>query len=147
MNISGRIVRRLPAWVRLTPMDVMFAVMGLMSSVGSLLGITEPSSITRVLPEWGAVLWSVCLLVGCMAWLAGLTSVKENNGSFVLRRMPALLLGLYLVSLAAFAYGVVIMIFAGLAGVFPGLTLLAVAGGTYLRRVDFASRFREVDDE
>jgi len=125
----------------------MFSVMGVLGSVSSLLGLSEPSSIERVLPWWGSLLWSLCLFTGCVAWFIGLTSVKENNGSFVLRRMPALIFGLYLVSLAAVAYGFAVIAFAGWTGIVPGLLFMALAGGTYLRRVDFASRFREDRDE
>lgn len=145
MGIQARLVRRLPQWVRVAPLDVMFSVLGFFSSVVSLVGVAEPNSLTRVMPWWGPMLWSICLLLGCGAWIAGLSSIKENNGHLVLTRMPALIFGLYLVSLASLAYALVLIVFAGWNGAIVSISFFAVAGGTYLRRVDFASRFRGDD--
>jgi purine-cytosine permease-like protein len=126
-------------------MDTLFALMGLVSSIASLVGLSEPSSLTKVLPWWGPILWSLALFVGCVAWLIGLTSIKENNGHLVLTRMPALILGLYLVSVATLVYGIALLIFAGWTAAVAALIMFATSGGTYLRRVDFASRFRGED--
>jgi hypothetical protein len=142
VGIQGRIVHKLPKWIRMTPMDVMFAFLGTLSASTSLIGLSQPSSLTRILPWWGPMLWSLCLLIGCLAWLSGLSSVKENNGHMVLTRMPALIFGLYLVSLSSFTYGVILLVIAGTGGLVAATTFFAVAAGTYLRRVDFASRYR-----
>jgi hypothetical protein len=123
-------------------MDAMFAFLGTFSSISTLIGLAQPSSLMRFLPWWGPLLWSVCLLLGCVTWMVGLTSIKENNGHLVLTRMPALILGLYLVSISCAAYAVALVIVAGPQGILAGTSFLAIAAGTYLRRVDFASRFR-----
>lgn len=142
MGIQARIVHKLPKWIRLAPMDVMFAFLGAFSSVSTLVGWAQPSSLSQFLPWWGPLLWSICLLTGCTAWVVGLTSIKENNGHLVLTRMPALILGLYLVSIASLAYAAALVIVAGPRGLVAATSFLAISAGTYLRRIDFASRFR-----
>lgn len=142
MGIQARIVHRLPDWIRRSPLDVMFSFMGLVSSMLSLIGIGKPGSLSQVLPWWGPLLWSLCLLVGSAAWMAGVASIKESEGVLILVRMPVFIFGLYLVSLAAFAYGLVLIVFAGWSGVVASVLFFAVAGGTYLRRIDVASKFR-----
>lgn len=142
MGLSSRVVRKLPTWVRINPLDVMFVCMGIPSSLVSLVGVARSNALTNVLPWWGPKLWSASLLVGCVAWLVGLTSITENNGVLVLTRMPSLLLGLHLVSMACLTYAVVVTIAAGWAGLLPSVIYLVVAGGTWLRRVDLSSRVK-----
>lgn len=142
MSLSGRVVQRLPKWVRVNPLDVMFVFMGIPSSIATLAGVARSNALTNVLPWWGPRLWAAALLIGCVSWLAGLTSIQENNGVLVLTRMPALLLGLHLVSIACLAYAVVVIVATGWTGVLAATAYLVVAGGTWLRRVDFSSRFR-----
>lgn len=142
MSLSGRVIQRLPRWIRLTPLDAFLSVALGAGGLMSLIGFSEPSSIEQVLPMWGRALWSICLVIGCFSWIAGLTSIKENNGSFVLTRMPILLFGLYLVSLAALAYGIVIIVFAGWAGAVSGAVLLAISGALFVHRVNLARRYR-----
>lgn len=142
MGIQMRLVRKLPAWVRLAPLDVMFSFMGLVSSITLLLGPARTGSINSILPRWGSLLWGVCLLVGCLAWLIGLTSIQDKGSAMVVSRMPYLIFGLYLVSMAASVYGLVVIMFAGWNGVVAGTSFMAVAGGTYLRRIGFADQLR-----
>lgn len=142
MGISGRIVRRLPRWVRVSPLDVMFVILGLPSSLAAILGLARSNALADVLPWWGVRLWSAALFVGCVAWLVGLTSIQENNGVLVLTRMPTLLLGLHLVSISTATYAVVLILISGWTGLLAAMAYLVVAGGTWLRRVDFTSRYR-----
>lgn len=118
----------------------MFVFMGIPSSVASLAGVARSNAMANVLPWWGPRVWAAALLVGCVAWLVGLTSITENNGVLVLTRMPALLLGLHLVSMTCLTYAVVVVISSGLTGLLASTAYLVVAGGTWLRRVDLSSR-------
>lgn len=140
-KISSRVVRGLPEWIRISPIDTMIAFMGVLSSATNLIGMGSSRTLS-VMPVWGRVLWGVAFLVGCACWLVGLTSLKKSNGHYVFSRIPAMILGLYLVSLTAFAYGVGIVFLAGWAGVLPATSMWAVALGTWLRRVDVSDRFR-----
>lgn len=141
IGISTRIVRLLPFWVRLAPMDAMFGVLGLASSASILIGLGQTKSLS-VMPPWGRVLWAVALTVGCLCWLVGLASAKQHEGHFTLTRVPILIFGLYLVSLASFVYGLGLFAVAGWGGVLPAASFWAIAAGTWLRRVDFSDRYR-----
>lgn len=142
MSLSGRLVRKLPKWVRVSPLDVMFVFLGIPSSLAAVAGLAQSNALADVLPWWGPKLWAVALLVGCLAWLVGLTSITENNGILVLTRMPALLLGLHLVSITCLTYAAVLIIFSGWTGLLAATAYLVIAFGTWLRRVDFSSRYR-----
>lgn len=143
MSLSGRVVDRLPRWIRLSPLDAFLSGAFGAGGLLTLIGYSEPTSIEQVLPLWGRILWAVCLVIGCSAWIAGLTSVRENNGSFVLTRMPALLFGLYLISIGSVAYGAVVILFAGWSGLVTGVVLLAISGALFVHRVNLARRYRD----
>lgn len=142
MSLSGRIVRKLPKWIRVSPLDVMFVFLGLPSSLAAMAGVAQSNALADVLPWWGPKLWAVALFIGCCAWLVGLTSVKENNGILILTRMPALLLGLHLVSITCLTYAAVVIVFSGWTGVLAATAYLVIAFGTWLRRVDYMARHR-----
>lgn len=137
----NKVIRRVPTWVRLAPLDAMCAVWGSASSVSILLRVNASHAL-MFMPPWGRVLWAIALLVGCVCWLVGLSSTKLVDGHWTLTRVPALIFGLYLVSLAALLYGVIVLVVAGWGGVLPAASFLAIAGGTWLRRVDFSTRHR-----
>jgi hypothetical protein len=137
-----RLVARLPVWARTQPLDCMFALLGLPSGVLSLLGVVRSRAMEELLPWWATRLWAVCLLVGCVAWLAGASSVRERDGLVVATRLPAWMLGLHLLSLACAVYAVAIIVVGGWAGVLAAYPLVVAAAGTYIRRVDLVDRFR-----
>lgn len=137
-----RLVERLPAWVLTQPLDCMFALLGLPSGVASLLGAARSRALDELLPWWATRLWAVCLLVGCVAWLAGASSVRERDGQLVATRLPAFILGLHLLSLACAVYGVAIIVLGGWSGALAAYPLLVGAAGTYIRRVHLVDRFR-----
>jgi len=138
-----RLVRRLPVWARTQPLDCMFALLGLVPAALSLIGVVRFKALEQLLPWWATRLWPVCLLVGCIAWLAGASSVREHEGQLVATRLPAWMLGLHLLSLACAVYGVAIIVIGGWAGVLAAYPLIVATAGTYIRRVDLADRYRE----
>jgi hypothetical protein len=123
----------------------MFVFLGIPSGLLNIAGLTRSNALASVLPWWGVKVWSVAILAGCVMWLIGLTGITANNGHLVLTRMPALLLGLYLVSMTTLTYGIALIVAAGWGGVLAAVPLFVVAGGTWLRRVDFSSRFKGED--
>lgn len=142
MGLQRRVIRRLPVWVRSNPLDVMFILILTPSSVLSLAGVAQSNAMAQTLPWWGTKLAAVALLTGCVFWAVGITSVHANNGILVLSRMPALLLGLHVVSVTTLSYAVLVFTVSGRAGVTVGAYLLAMAGGTWLRRIDLADQFQ-----
>ncbi|MEV6987492.1 hypothetical protein AB0M95_40410 [Sphaerisporangium sp. NPDC051017] len=137
-----RLVRRLPAWMRRQPIEVMVCLVGIPTGLLSLAGLATSRALDQVLPWWVTKLWALCLIAGCAAWLGGLTSAREVDGRMVLWRLPLLLLGLRLLSTAAAVYGVAIVVTAGWAGVLASWPLWVVALGTTVRRLDLADRVR-----
>lgn len=146
MGIQNRLTRRLPVWVRTAPLDATFCVLGIPSSALAVAGVVQSRTLVEFLPGWGRLLWSACLFFGCLFWFIGLTSIKENNGHMIVTRMPILIFGLYLTSLSALVYGVALILIGGWAGVLAAWPVLVFAGGTWLRRLDLVSRFREEGD-
>jgi hypothetical protein len=97
-----------------------------------------------MLPVWTETLWSAVLLIGCVAWLLGIISTRldiETN-TVIIGRVPAMLLGLSLVCIAALVYAVAVIVSAGWSGVLASLYPFAIAGGTYIRRADILGRLR-----
>jgi hypothetical protein len=136
------LVRRLPIWVRTQPLDATLALFGIPPALAALLGQLRSAALAELLPWLAIRLWAVCLLIGCAAWLAGLMSMREENGQLLISRLPILILGLALVSVSAVVYGVAILIASGWAGALAAWPLLVAAAGTYLRRVDLSDRYR-----
>lgn len=118
----------------------MFVFMGLPTGLAAAVGLTQSSAMAEILPWWGIRIWAVALAVGCVAWLVGLTSVHEDSGSLVLTRLPAMILGLHLVSITCLTYAVAVFLFAGWLGLLTATLYLVIAGGTWLRRVDLITR-------
>jgi len=147
MGVQDRIVRRLPIWIRTAPLDATFCVLGIPGATLAVVGVVQSRALSEFLPGWGRLVWSICLFFGCLLWLIGLSSIKENNGHMVVTRMPILIFGLYLSSLAALVYGVALIMIGGWSGVLPAWPVLVFAGGTWLRRVDLVSRFRDEEGD
>ena len=147
MSIQGRIVARLPVWVRTAPLDATFCLLGLPSSIVAVVGLVQSAALTEFLPGWGRLVWSVVLFFGCLFWLIGLSSIKENNGHMVVTRMPIMIFGLYLTSTSALVYGITIILFAGASGALAAWPVLVFSAGTWLRKIDLATRFRQEGSE
>lgn len=135
-----RLVRRLPVWVQAQPLDCMFALLGILPGLASLAGVASSRALDVLLPWWAVRLWAVILLVGCVCWLAGASSVRERGGQLVASRLPAFLLGLHLLSLACLVYGVAIVVIGGWGGLLASYPLLTSAAGLYIRRVGLSRR-------
>lgn len=135
-----RFVRRLPVWVQAQPLDCMFALLGILPGIASLAGVASSKALETLLPWWAVRLWAVILLVGCVCWLAGASSVRERDGQLVATRLPAYLLGLHLLSLACLVFGTAIIVIGGWAGLLAAYPLLVGAAGLYIRRVGLSRR-------
>lgn len=127
---------RLPVWVRTQPIDATFALLGIPSGLTLLVGPARSRALEAVLPHWATYLWAMSLVLGCLAWLAGLTSVRMRDGRLVITRLPVLLLGLQILSPAALVYGLTIILVGGWAGVLAAWPLFVVAAATFIRRVE-----------
>ncbi|WP_062441225.1 hypothetical protein [Herbidospora daliensis] len=135
-----RLVRHLPEWVQAQPISVMCVLLGIPSGVLTLVGPSTSRALDTVLPFWARPLWAASLLLGCLAWGAGLASVREVDGRLVVRRLPAMILGLQLISITALVYGVAIITVGGWAGALAAWPLGVVAFGTAVEQAVLSNR-------
>lgn len=145
MGLQTRWYRKLPVGLRLYPLDVTFAVFGIPTSVLSLIGLSEPSSIAELLPTGVNKAWSAVLLVGCMSWLIGVMSAQEleDKRLVIIHRVPVTVFGLWLVSSASFVYGCALLVVAGWVGLTAATSMFVICIGTMLRRINLMDRNSE----
>ncbi|MFI9552657.1 hypothetical protein [Nonomuraea endophytica] len=136
MSLQQRLVGRLPAWVRTQPIDAMFALFGLPSGLTLLAGQARSRALETVLPLWANYLWGVCLVLGCAAYLIGLTSGRFRDGRLVITRIAALVFALQVLSPAALVYGLTILLVSGWGGLLAAWFPLVAAAATWIRRVE-----------
>ncbi|GAA4100981.1 hypothetical protein [Nonomuraea soli] len=137
--IIRRLVARLPDWVQRQPISVMCALLGFPSGLAALIGPVSSRALDTVLPSWARLLWAGCLIVGCLAWSVGLTSMKRIADRLVITREASMIFGLQLISMAAIVYATTIIITAGWAGVLAAWPLTVVAGGTAVQQAVLAN--------
>lgn len=142
MGVQIRLFRRLPVGIRNFPLDVTFSLLLLPTSFLSLLGLTEPRTIAKLLPDGVNKAWSLVLLVGCISWLIGVLSAYEIEGEHyvVIPKVPVTVFGLWLVSVSSFVYGCSLIVVAGWVGLVSAMTMFVFAVGTTLRRISFMDR-------
>lgn len=141
-NFQARMIRRLPPGIRAFPLDAMLAAMAIPAGLANALGLASSRAMDELLVTTAQGLWAVCLIVGAGAWLAGVLGVTTQEGVLVLRRLPLLIFGLYLLSLASMVYAVAVLVLNGWAGVLAAWPLLTFAAGLHIRRVDLAETYR-----
>lgn len=145
MGLQIKLYRRLPVGLRLYPLDVTFAVFGIPTSVLSLIGLSEPSSIAELLPTGVNKAWSAVLLVGCLAWLVGVMSAQEleDKRLVLIHKVPVTIFGLWLVSSASFVYGCTLLVVTGWVGLTAAMSMFVICVGTTLRRINLMDRNME----
>lgn len=131
-----RLVARLPVWVRTQPLDCLLAALCLQSGLVSALGIGPTRPLEQLMPWWATRLWAVCLLIGAVCWLVGLTGIRERDGRLIASRLPILRLGLWLLSTVMLVYGLAIAVIGGAAGLLGAETLLLASALIAVRRAD-----------
>lgn len=146
MGLQSRALNKLPIGVRLFPLDVTFCFLGIPSALFSLFGMTRARSLETILPPVMVTVWSITLLVGCVAWFAGTISTKRVGSDVVITRIAVMIFGLTLVSLASMVYAVSLLALSGLAAVSAAIPLVTFAVGTYIRRVDLLGRVNDSRD-
>lgn len=146
MGIQARLVSRLPRGVQHYPLDFAFVLLGVPSAALTMTGLSTSASLDAILPRWGQVVWSLILLVGGICWGIGVlsTSLDSDGHTVVIRRVPTMVFGLSLVSVAALVYAITIILYGGWSGLLASVPLFAVSFGTYIRRVRLITK---PDDE
>jgi hypothetical protein len=140
-----RLVVHLPVWAQTQPISVMCVLLGAPAGLAALVGPARSPALDVVLPLWARSLWAACLLTGCLAWGAGLVSMRRDGDRLVIRRLPAMILGLQLISLTAAVYGTAIIVVGGWAGVLAAWPLSVVAAGTAVEQAVLGNRAAATD--
>lgn len=138
-----RLVARLPVWVQEGPIGTMCVLLGVPAGLFTLFGPARSHALDVALPFWARPLWSICLIVGCIAWAAGLTSVRQHGGILIIGRLPAYILGLQLIATAAIVFGLAIVWVGGWAGVLAAWPLGVVAFGTAVEAAKLGNRYAD----
>lgn len=143
MGLQRLILGRMPAGIRAQPFEAMFAGLGILTAVFAAAGLTSSRAL-QVLPPWGVILWEVFLFLGCGAWLLGLLSArfetKTSAEVLVITRVPIYVFGLSLVCGTSVAYGVSLIILAGIGTSLAAVPWFMLALGSYVRRADLVGR-------
>lgn len=143
MGFQDRLLARLPAGVRTHPLETSLSIMGVPAGISVGLRLVNSRAL-EVLPGAALTVWALVWTVGCVSWFIGLvfSDEKEGNEGIVITHVPALLMGLWFVSVTALVYGVAVLIAGGLSGVLAAVAPLCIAGGTYIRRIDLQRRIK-----
>jgi hypothetical protein len=131
-----RLIERVPAGIRTQPTDAMLVLLGIPAGLSTLVGASESRALDTLLPWLAVKGWAVALLVGCAAWVVGLSGVRLHGDVVVLTRLAAYRFGLHLLAVASLVYGVAILMVVGTGGVLAAWPLLAFAAATWLKAVD-----------
>jgi hypothetical protein len=144
VTIQERILERLPAGVRAHPLETSLTILGVPAGITLLLRVANSNAL-NVLPGPVLTVWSLVWTVGCVSWFIGLvfSDKKETGSGIVVKHVPALLMGLWFVSVTSLVYGVAVLVSAGWNGVLASVTPLCIAGGTYIRRIDLQRRIKD----
>ena len=141
-GLQARLIARLPPGIRAFPLDATLAAMALPAGLANALGLAQSAAMDQVMASTAQALWALCLLVGAGAWLAGVLGATSQEGVLVLRRLPSMIFGLYLLSLASLIYAIAVLVLNGTAGVLASWPLLTFAAGLHIRRVVLAETYR-----
>ena len=134
------LLQRIPSGMIYHPAEWLLAILCAISGFRVLFWGAESASLEDLLPPPLYFVWGLMLLVGAIAHMSGLLSIRTVNfDRYVVTRVPAYRLGLRLLGGSTAVYSAALIIYAGqpglLAAVFPlafsgmcGLRLLALGG-------------------
>lgn len=141
MGFQDRLLAILPTGVRSHPLEASVSLIGVPAGISILFRISNSRALDT-LPSPILTVWALVWTIGCLAWFVGLVFSDENESGneIVITHVPALMLGLWFVSVSALVYGIAVLFVSGLSGIFASVAPLCIAGGTYIRRIDLKRR-------
>lgn len=148
-RIKTWLVLRIPIPVLVESFEVFFASFSFVVGILALLGLGRASTMTRVLPHAGIIVFNLCLVFGALALLVGITGIREKEGRIVYTRLPMYKLGLRLLGLVCMLYGLILILVAGLTGLLASIPLVAfsLTCGVKLLRISTAQALTREDRE
>lgn len=144
MNLQERILARLPSGVRAHPLETSLTILGVPAGITLLFRVANSHAL-NVLPGPFLSIWAIMWTIGCISWFIGLVFSDENeDGSgVVIKHVPALMMGLWFVSVTSLIYGTAVLVSAGWNGILAAVAPLCIAGGTHIRRIDLQRRIKD----
>jgi hypothetical protein len=127
------LARRIPFWAHQRPEAAWFALACLLSGVPILAGVVRPGSVADLLHPALTRAWGAVLVLGAVATVSGLTSIRLGDGGVLMTRPSVYKLGTRLLMLGALVYGVSIIWVAGWRGVAAASMILAFSLAQFLR--------------
>jgi hypothetical protein len=126
MRLRLWLLDHLPDGLLAHPAEWFIAFLCAMSGISTLLGLTSPEAVERVLPTPVYALWGICLVAGSAAYACGLSSIRFTaTGTYVVTRVSCYRLGLRLLATASLVFAASILIVSGWDGSVLALLLFA----------------------
>ena len=135
------LLRRLPAGMLWHPFEWFMAGACILSGLASMFGSVESESLRALLPAPFLKAWGAALLVGALALMRGLTSIRAVSADrYVVTRVPAYRLGLRLLGLAVAVYIAALIAYVGWAGVIASVVPAAFVAMCAVRLLSLGGR-------
>jgi hypothetical protein len=129
------LLSHLPAGLIVHPAEWFLAMLCFLSGITIVTGVSRPGSVAKLL--WHPIYegWGISLLVGSIALIAGLSSIRWARGTdlYTIKRVPIYKLGLRLLGLTSSAYAVAVLIAGRWNGTFSAAVTLAFAAMCAIR--------------
>lgn len=123
------------------PAEWFLAFLCVLSGSTAVTRLADSTSVEALLPSLIYRLWGLCLVVGGLGLLCGLSSIRGlPDGRHVVTRLPCYRLGLRLLGLATAVYATALVIVAGAAAVFALPAILAFSAMCGIRLLTLAGR-------
>ncbi len=132
----------LPPGVIERPAEWFLSMLSIVSGLGGLFGPVEQASLQALLPDTVHRGWNLFLVVGGIAMLSGLSSIRyvPRRSGYVITRLPGYRLGCRLLGLASFVYAVALLIVSGFQAFYPAMLTLAFGLVFSVRLLTLAGR-------
>lgn len=120
------LLEHVPAGVLERPAEWFLGLLSIVSGFGGLFGPVEQASLEDLLPDLVHRGWNVALILGGVALLSGLSSIRyvPRQRGYVITRLPGYRLGCRLLGIASYAYAGALLWSSGYAGFFPAMVVL-----------------------
>lgn len=115
-----------PAGVLERPAEWFLGLLSVVSGLGGLFGPVQQASLEALLPDVVHRGWNLALIVGGIALLSGLASIRyvPEGRNYVITRLPGYRLGCRLLGLSSYVYAGALLWSSGYAGFFPAMAVL-----------------------
>lgn len=131
----------LPAGLITHPAEWFVAFLCALGGIPAILGIVKSQSLESLLPLAVYRVWGTCLLIGGVAVMIGLASIRHTpSGHHVVTKLPIYRLGLRLLLVATLCYAAALLVVSGLNAVLACVTLAAFGGMCAIRLLSLGGR-------